>query len=124
MGCFIIKKPHTKRLQKRFFPKTVVDVKEKDTIQTQVAVEEVCIEKVSDDVVHTQQEIVSKVSENKIKTKNNNVMDTKQKIQMAAEILDDSKNTVKKIKKEKGLIERVESSKTILTEDNRELLRD
>ena len=67
---------------------------------------------------------LTSILENKIKTKNNNVMDTKQKIQMAAEILDDSKNTVKKIKKEKGLIERVESSKTILTEDNRELLRD
>ena len=30
----------------------------------------------------------------------------------------------KKVKKEKGLIERTESSITILTEDNRELLKD
>ena len=125
MGCFIIKKPHTKRLQKRVFNKSVVDVQEKNTIQPIVAIEEeVLIVKVNDDVVKVEQEVMNEVSENNIKPKKNNVMDTKQKIQMAAEILDDSKNTVKKIKKEKGLVERTESSKTIITEDNRELLRD
>ena len=31
---------------------------------------------------------------------------------------------VKRVKKDKGLIERTESSKTILTEDNKELLND
>ena len=31
---------------------------------------------------------------------------------------------IKKIRKEKGLIEKTESSKIILTEDNRELLND
>lgn len=37
-------------------------------------------------------------------------------------LTDDKK--VKIIKKDKGLIERAESSKTILTEDNRQLLND
>ena len=49
-------------------------------------------------------------------------MDTKEKIKLASEILENQPK-VKKIKKEKGLIERTESSKTVLTEDNRELLR-
>ena len=31
---------------------------------------------------------------------------------------------VKRVKRDKGLIERTESSKTILTEDNKELLND
>ena len=34
------------------------------------------------------------------------------------------KNAGKRIKKDKGLIEKVETNKIILTEDNRELLRD
>jgi len=37
---------------------------------------------------------------------------------------DNKKNNVKRLKKDKGLIERTESSKTILTEDNKELLND
>lgn len=54
-------------------------------------------------------------------TKNEEVMD---KITMAEQILDDTPKVVKKLKKDKGLIERTESSKTILTEDNKELLMD
>jgi hypothetical protein len=53
--------------------------------------------------------------------KNEEVMD---KITMAEQILDDTPKVVKKLKKDKGLIERTESSKTILTEDNKELLMD
>lgn len=58
----------------------------------------------------------------------NEVMNTKEKVELAAAILaqdniSDDKN-IKKVKKEKGLIERTESSKIILTEDNRELLND
>lgn len=60
--------------------------------------------------------------ENKPIKKDNEVMDTKEKIKLASEILENQPK-VKKIKKEKGLIERTESSKTVLTEDNRELLR-
>lgn len=56
--------------------------------------------------------------------KEENVMDTKEKIQMANAILNAEQPKVKKVKKDKGLIERTESSITILTEDNRELLKD
>ena len=56
--------------------------------------------------------------------KEDNVMDTKEKIQMANAILNAEQPKVKKVKKDKGLIERTESSITILTEDNRELLKD
>ena len=60
--------------------------------------------------------------------KNNNVinekiMTTSEKIAMAQNVLNGAMNT-KRIKKDKGLIERTESSKTILTEDNKELLND
>lgn len=55
-----------------------------------------------------------------------NVMDTKDKINLAASILDmtDEMPQFRTIKKEKGLIERTESAITILTEDNKELLHD
>lgn len=49
------------------------------------------------------------------------MMTTQEKIDAANDILTSS---VKKIKRDKGLIERTESSKTILTEDNKELLKD
>lgn len=55
------------------------------------------------------------------KNKEEKVMD---KISMAEEILNDAPKAVKRIKKDKGLIERTESSKTILTEDNKQLLVD
>lgn len=56
---------------------------------------------------------------------NKSVMTTDEKVAMAQEILNDTKAApVKKIRKDKGLIERTESSKTILTEDNKELLND
>jgi hypothetical protein len=59
--------------------------------------------------------------------KNINNMDTQEKIMLANSILNNQDNVVgkvKKINKEKGLIEKTESSKIILTEDNRELLND
>ena len=58
---------------------------------------------------------------------NEEVMTTSEKIAMAQSILNsEEKSTpsVKRVKKDKGLIERTESSKTILTEDNKELLND
>ncbi len=61
------------------------------------------------------------------KKENNKVMNTSEKVAMAQEILskeDNKKNNIKRLKKDKGLIERTESSKTILTEDNKELLND
>lgn len=52
------------------------------------------------------------------------MMDTKEKVALANEILAAPKTSAKRIKKDKGLIERVETNKIILTEDNKELLND
>ena len=53
-------------------------------------------------------------------------MTTEEKIAMAQAALAGESQAVpvKRVKKDKGLIERTESSKTILTEDNKELLND
>jgi hypothetical protein len=64
-----------------------------------------------------------KVEENNI-NENSNVMTTNEKIAMAQAVLGDQAAPIKRVKKDKGLIERTESSKTILTEDNKELLND
>ena len=54
--------------------------------------------------------------------KKERVMD---KISMAEAIINNAPaKEVKRLKKDKGLIERTESSKTILTEDNKQLLVD
>lgn len=66
------------------------------------------------------------VKENK-KEVNEEVMTTSEKIAMAQSVLNNASQTtpsVRRVKKDKGLIERTESSKTILTEDNKELLND
>lgn len=66
----------------------------------------------------------NKITENKENTADIVMMDTKQKIELANEILkEESKVQAKRIKKDKGLIERKENT-IILTEDNRELLND
>lgn len=64
-------------------------------------------------------------NENNI-NENKNVMTTSEKIEMAKNVLNGNNTAapVKRVKKDKGLIERTESSKTILTEDNKELLND
>lgn len=56
----------------------------------------------------------------------NQVMTTSEKIALAQNVLSgaDMAAPIKRVKKDKGLIERTESSKTILTEDNKELLND
>jgi len=46
------------------------------------------------------------------------------RISMIEDIINDTPKEVKRLKKDKGLIERTESSKTILTEDNKQLLVD
>ena len=66
-----------------------------------------------------QKKVSQKVITEKEKKK---VMDNR--IAMAEEIINDTPREVKRIKKDKGLIERTESSKTILTEDNKQLLVD
>lgn len=65
-----------------------------------------------------------KAVEKKNKKVNEEVMTTREKIAMAQEVLSNDTQRVKRVKKDKGLIERTESSKTILTEDNKELLND
>ena len=67
-----------------------------------------------------QKKVENKIEENK------QVMTTSEKIAMAQSVLNgaDKAAPVKRVKKDKGLIERTESSKTILTEDNKELLND
>lgn len=80
------------------------------------------------DKITTENKVVTEkvqenVTENKVEVKKEEVMDTKEKIELANAILGDEQK-VKRVKKEKGLIERAESSLTILTEDNRELLKD
>lgn len=55
-----------------------------------------------------------------------NEMDTKEKIELINNVFAEQKPKAefKRIKKDKGLIERTESSKITLTEDNKELLKD
>jgi hypothetical protein len=76
----------------------------------------------------------SVVNEDKKKTIEENkeeikevVMTTSEKIAMAQSVLNAPEvpqAPVKRVKRDKGLIERTESSKTVLTEDNKELLND
>ena len=67
-----------------------------------------------------QKRIENNINENK------EVMTTSEKIAMAQSVLSGSDMVapIKRVKRDKGLIERTESSKTILTEDNKELLND
>jgi hypothetical protein len=62
--------------------------------------------------------------ENKKSEIKEQVMTTSEKIEMAQNVLNETPSKFKRVKKDKGLIERTESSKTILTEDNKELLND
>ena len=93
-------------------------------------VENIVVEEEKQEIVEQETIVVEPIIEVEEIVKNNeeikkdNVMDTKEKIQMAKAILNAEQPKVKKVKKEKGLIERTESSNTILTEDNRELLKD
>ena len=72
------------------------------------------------------QKAISASVENNVQ-ENKEVMTTSEKIAMAQSVLsgtDVAASPIKRVKKDKGLIERTESSKTILTEDNKELLND
>ena len=63
-------------------------------------------------------------AENNNSTKTTETMD--ERINKAEEIMNNMKaaGNVKVVKKDKGLIERTESSKIVLTEDNRQVLND
>lgn len=61
------------------------------------------------------------------KVKDSIVMNDEEKIIKAEEILTQTisnEKNIKRVKKEKGLIERTESSKIVITEDNRQVLND
>ena len=63
----------------------------------------------------------NKINENK------DMMTTEEKVRIAQDILgreSEEKITVKRLKKDKGLIEKVETNKIILNEENKELLND
>lgn len=63
------------------------------------------------------------VKNNKKKNKNE-AMDFNDKIKAAEMTIENMEPAVKVIKQDKGLIERTESSKIIITEDNRQVLID
>lgn len=65
---------------------------------------------------------VDKISKNKREKKKE--MINKEQISAIENIANSMDNEVKIVKKDKGLIERTESSKIILTEDNRQVLND
>lgn len=100
MGKFIIKHIDNRKPQIKIFPKNVTN---------------------NEDVQKPNIDIKEKNNN----TKNKEVMTTNEKVAMVQELLDAPKtNSFKRVKKDKGLIERAESSKIILTEDNKELLND
>ena len=59
---------------------------------------------------------------NNKESKNDSAMDIEQIEKLASEMTPEQ--TTKRIKKDKGLIERTESSKIMITEDNKQLLTD
>ena len=61
---------------------------------------------------------------NKKKVKKGNDMTINEKMEAAEAVMDMIAPEVKVVKKDRGLIERTESSKIILTEDNRQVLND
>lgn len=108
------------------------------TPQTQTVNKETVIEKGQESVPLSMAEAKSKeepkIDEKKTVKKRKNklqesksTMNTAEKVAMAQEILGNgagAENNLKILKRDRGLIERTESSKTILTEDNKELLID
>ena len=72
--------------------------------------------------VHAEEKPDADVKNKKGKKKTN--MDLKEKIAAAEEVMNSIAPEVKVVKKDRGLIERTESSKIILTEDNRQVLND
>ena len=75
---------------------------------------------VQEDVVETKPEAVPAKNNKEKKIEEN--MDIDQIEKLASELTPEQ--TTKKIKKDKGLIERTESSKIMITEDNKQLLND
>lgn len=75
--------------------------------------------------VSDEKPVTEEAIENKTEEKNEDMLTTSQKVEAFEQVMSQQpKSTAKKIKNDKGLIEKVESTRTVLTEDNRELLRD
>lgn len=72
---------------------------------------------------HEKIETKSQKTKNKIEKKNTE-MNTNEQVEAAEKIAAEMKSAVKVVKKDKGLIERTESSKIVLTEDNKQVLND
>lgn len=117
MGKIIVKRPRQSLPAQRLFKygrqsnvRGVYDDRPEIIDTTSVKEKPKSVEKSSDELKNIKEENV--------------MMDTKQKIELANEILaEEGQIKVKRIKKDKGLIERKENT-IILTEDNRELLKD
>ena len=69
------------------------------------------------------QEVVAEPKKNNTRKKKETM---NEKVNKAVEIMDNmmAEKNVKVVKKDRGLIERTESSKIVLTEDNRQVLND
>ena len=102
------------RYQRKDLPKRNVEVAHKTT--TEAFLENLKTEDI--------EKMISASTKNK-KTKKSKDM-SNEKITIAEDILEkfNSPENVKVVKKDRGLIERTESSKIVLTEDNRQVLND
>jgi hypothetical protein len=93
-----------------------------DSVVEQNAINDIVneLEEEIDGVVNGIDDVKSKNNQKK----NEETMD--ERVNKAEEIMNNMKaaNHVKVVKKDKGLIERTESSKIVLTEDNRQVLND
>ena len=120
MNRFIVKKTQSKKIYPQFLNRSASQL-------TQTVTNEI-IPSIGGEKMIVDEHILT-IGENVIENneKKENVMDTQEKILMAQAVLNQNNAMapkVKKVRKEKGLIEKTESSKIILTEDNRELLND
>lgn len=77
-----------------------------------------------DEIIEKAENIEQPINKNN-KIKKKTVMITEEKFDKVSDILNiDLDNEVELLKSDKGLIERVKSSKKVITEDNRQLLND
>ena len=124
MGKFINKHMRPHSIGRSIFYRkrnvSTVSLPTQDETVENVVLESTRVENVSAQETKTVSETKNK------KTKKSKDMTTVEKIQQASSILSsvEAPQAVKRVKKDKGLIERTESSKIILTEDNKELLVD
>ena len=117
--AFIIKKYQERRPEKRNVTYGSPSITQKNEEKQPIKVVEE--PKVMEEKPIEVKEMVTVKEENKKEEPKTNDMD---KISMAEQIINDTPKSVKRLKKDKGLIERTESSKTVLTEDNKQLLVD